>query len=73
MSVQQAIYSFLSNIFNFLLLIPYISCFGVLLLFSKAFRHELKRICYKIVGKYLMPLREEENNPHINIVGGLTQ
>ena len=35
---------------------------------SKAFRREIKRVAYKIVGQYLTPLREDENNVKINIV-----
>ena len=67
-SMQQVIYLFLSKLFTFLTIIPYGSCFLVFFIISKAFRREIKRVAYKIVGQYLTPLREDENNVKINIV-----
>jgi hypothetical protein len=59
--LERTIVNFLQNLVNFLFDIPYCSNFFVFLIVSKAFRHELKRIMYKIIGKDLAPIREEEN------------
>jgi len=69
---EQAIVKFLSNFFTFLYAIPFSTNFFVFMIVSKAFRHELKRTIYKIIGKKLITIREEENvgrdNVGMNIV-----
>mgnify|MGYP001034394059 FL=1 len=64
---QQTLYNFLSSIFTFLTLIPYVSNLGIFMIISKAFRHEVKRICYKMIGKTITSFSEDENNAQINI------
>jgi hypothetical protein len=59
--LDQAIHDFLSNLTTFIYNIYYCADFLIFLIVSKAFRHQLKRIIYKIIGKDLIPIREEEN------------
>jgi hypothetical protein len=65
--LEQAIGNFLDNFFTFLYNIQYCTSFYIFVAISKAFRHELKRMGYKICGKDLMPIREEQNIEH-NVV-----
>jgi hypothetical protein len=60
-ALEQAIRNFLSYIFTFLYNIPQCSSFLVYMIVSKSFRHEFKRTMYKIIGKEVTPIREEEN------------
>jgi hypothetical protein len=54
--LEDAIITFLHNIFFFIYFIFYCSSFFIFISVSKAFRYELKRLIYN-----LTPLREEEN------------
>ena len=68
---QQAINTFLNNFLTFVYNIPYCGSFFIFVSISKAFRHELKRSIFKIVGKQLAPMREEDNkqeNIDLNVV-----
>ncbi len=64
----QAIKDFFENLTHFFYHIPFCASFFIFLGLSKAFRHELKRMIYKIVGKDLVVLREEEEKRHENAV-----
>ena len=74
--LQQVINTFVNSLLTFLYDVSYSTNFFVFLIVSKAFRHELKRMFYKIVGQNLLPIREEENkqenrainNPELNVV-----
>ncbi len=57
----QAIDNFVLYFLTFLHDVPFCSSFFIFISVSKAFRTELKRTIYKIVGKDLMAVREEEN------------
>ncbi len=39
----------------------FLPIFFVFVIVSKTFQHELKRIIYKIIGRELNPIRQEEN------------
>jgi hypothetical protein len=67
-TLEQTIRTFLNSCFTFLYDISYSMSFFVFVIVSKSFRHELKRLIYKIIGKNLNPMREEEQNIHENIV-----
>jgi hypothetical protein len=54
--LEDAIITFLHNVFMFIYFIFYGSSFFIFISVSKAFRYELKRLIYN-----LTPLREEEN------------
>ena len=58
--LEQAIKDFFENLTNFFHHIPFCASFFIFIGLSKAFRHELKRMIYKIVGKDLIVLRDEE-------------
>ncbi|CAF1263670.1 unnamed protein product [Adineta steineri] len=74
--LEQAIRNFLYYFITFLYSTSYSVNIFVFMIVSKAFRHELKRTIYKIIGKDLIPIREEENrqenherdNVEINVV-----
>ncbi|CAF4142189.1 unnamed protein product [Adineta steineri] len=74
--LEQAIRNFLYTFMTFLYSTSYSVNVFVFIIVSKAFRHELKRTIYKIIGKDLVPIREEENrrenherdNVEINVV-----
>ncbi|CAF4368313.1 unnamed protein product [Adineta steineri] len=74
--LEQAIRNFLYYFITFLYSTSYSVNIFVFIIVSKAFRHELKRTIYKIIGKDLIPIREEENrqenherdNVEINVV-----
>ncbi|CAF2577895.1 unnamed protein product [Rotaria sp. Silwood2] len=59
--LQQAINDFLDNFFAFLYFMFYCVNFFIFVIISKVFRHELKRMIYKIFGKNLRAIREEDN------------
>ncbi len=59
--MEQAIINFLHNLFIFLYSVSYCVSFFIFISISRDFRQKLKRIIYKIFGKDLMALREEEN------------
>jgi hypothetical protein len=70
-ALQQAIDDFLNNFLTFIYNLSYCSSFFIFVGISKAFRQELKRLVFKIVGKQLVPIREEENrqeNIELNVV-----
>jgi hypothetical protein len=74
--LNQTIHNFFNNFLTFIYDIYYSTSFFIFVIVSKAFRHELKRIIYKIIGKELTPLREEDNrqgnierdNAELNVV-----
>ncbi|CAF1467430.1 unnamed protein product [Adineta steineri] len=74
--LEQAIRNFLYNFMSFIYSTSYSVNVFTFIIVSKAFRHELKRTIYKIIGKDLVPIREEENrqenherdNVEINVV-----
>jgi len=57
----QAIDNFVLYFFTFLHDVPFCASFLIFISVSKAFRTELKRTIYKIFGKDLITVREEEN------------
>ncbi|CAF1263727.1 unnamed protein product [Adineta steineri] len=59
--LEQAIRNFLYNSMTFIYSTSYSVNVFTFIIVSKAFRHELKRTIYKIIGKDLVPIREEEN------------
>ncbi len=68
---QQTIDTLLNNFFSLLFNISYCISFVIYVVISKAFRHEVKRMVYKMVGRDLRPVREEENrqeNVELNVV-----
>ncbi len=65
MPLEQAVYNFFRNLLTFLYNIPYCTNFFVFVIVSKSFRHELNREIYKIIGKDLAPMREEENRQEV--------
>jgi len=65
--LEQAINNFLNDFFTFLFNIQCCASFYIFVTISKAFRHELKRMGYKMFGKDLMPIREEEENRQNNV------
>ena len=67
-AVDQALVSFINRFIIMIYGIYYASSFFIFVIVSRAFRHELKRLICKMVGKEVNPIREEENRPE-NIVG----
>jgi hypothetical protein len=70
-ALEQAINNFLNTFFTFLYNISYCTSFFIFISISRAFRQQLKRMIYKIFGKDLVALREEENrqeNVELNVV-----
>ncbi|CAF4916902.1 unnamed protein product [Rotaria sp. Silwood1] len=69
--LEESIVYFLQSLFTFIYFTFYGSSFFIFFIVSKAFRHGLKRFIFKIIGKELMTLREEdnrqENNENLNI------
>ncbi|CAF1307041.1 unnamed protein product [Adineta steineri] len=65
--LEQAIRNFLYYFMTFLYSTSYSVNIFVFMIVSKAFRHELKRTIYKIIGKDLVPIREEENHERDNV------
>ncbi|CAF1255033.1 unnamed protein product [Adineta steineri] len=61
-SLHQAIDIFLNNFLSLLFNISYSISFFIYIIISKAFRHELKRMIYKIFGRDLIPIRDVELN-----------
>ncbi len=60
-SLEATISDFLHKILNFLQFIPFCGSFFIFMVVSKVFRNELKRMMYKMIGKNLTPIHEEEN------------
>ena len=60
-SLKQTIDDSLYKIFIFIFSTFFCSGFFVFISVSKAFRHEVKQLIFKMLGKDLIPLREEEN------------
>jgi hypothetical protein len=70
-SIEQVINNFLNYLFIFIYNSSYCVSFFIFIGISRSFRQELKRMIYKIVGKNLMRLPEEENrqeNIELNVV-----
>ena len=65
---DQALLSFSNRLAIVIGGMYYASSFFIFVIVSRAFRHELKRLIYNIVGKEVNPIREEENRPE-NVVG----
>ncbi|CAF0979734.1 unnamed protein product [Rotaria sp. Silwood1] len=69
--LEESIVYFLQSLFTFIYFTFYGSSFFIFFIVSKAFQHGLKRFIFKIIGKELMTLREEdnrqENNENLNI------
>jgi len=59
--LEQAINEFIENFLNFIFYIFHCVSFFIFLTVSKAFRREMKRAIYKMCGKDLIPIREEDN------------
>jgi hypothetical protein len=59
--LEQAINNFLENVFTFLYNISFCASFFIFISISRSFRQEFKRLVFKIFGKQLAPIREEEN------------
>jgi hypothetical protein len=72
---DKALIHFLNKFFASLYAIPFSTNFFVFVIVSKAFRHELKRTIYKIIGKELIPIREKDNvgrdNVELNVVSAI--
>jgi hypothetical protein len=64
--IQAAIINFFDNFRTFLYLTFYCSSFFIFVCVSRAFRQELKRIIWKVIGKNVIVFREEENKPEID-------
>ncbi|CAF4038692.1 unnamed protein product [Adineta steineri] len=65
--LEQAIRKFLYDSMTFIYSTSYSVNVFTFIIVSKAFRHELKRTIYKIIGKDLVPIREEENHERDNV------
>jgi len=59
--LQQAVDILLNNFLSLLFDISYCISFLIYVVISKAFRHEVKRMVYKMFGKDLIPVRGQEN------------
>jgi len=59
--LEQAIVNFITNFSTFIHHIPYCASFFIFISVSKAFRQEIKRMAYKMCGKNLMTVQEEEH------------
>jgi hypothetical protein len=69
--IEEVINNFLNYLFLFIYNISYCVSFFIFICVSRAFRQELKRMIYKMFGKDLMRLPEEENkqeNVELNAV-----
>jgi hypothetical protein len=66
--LEQAIVNLISNLSTFLHHIPFCASSFIFYGMSKAFRRELKRIIYRMVGKEIASLSEAENIDKNNIV-----
>ena len=66
--LEQGIINFLSKFFTFLYAIPFSANFFVFILVSKAFRYEVKRALYRMIGKQFHPIREEEQGGTCNVI-----
>jgi len=66
-TLEEAIGDFFGDFLTFFQQISYCVSFFIFIIVSKAFRNELKRRMYKMVGKNLNHVREEENNKRDNV------
>jgi hypothetical protein len=64
---QTAVNNFINNLLTFVYFTFYCTSFFIFVGVSKAFRQELKRSIWKILGKNLVALREEENKPELDV------
>ena len=60
---ELALLNFLSKLIAAFYYMYFCSSFFIFVTVSKAFRHELKRVFYKIIGIEFHPMREEEARP----------
>jgi hypothetical protein len=75
--LNQAIIGFIRDFCTFIHHVPFCVSFLIFINVSKAFRQEIKRMVWRICGKNLTPVQEEENkqqnNPReiaqLNVVG----
>jgi hypothetical protein len=70
-SMAATINNFLETFLTVFSFVPCCVNFFIFICMSKAFRNEIKRFIYKIIGKYLVILREEDNrrnNIQLNVV-----
>lgn len=58
----EALEGFLNNVGTFMHYIPYCTSFFIFIWISKAFRYEIKRRIYRICGKNIRTIRDEDNN-----------
>ena len=65
--LEQAIVDFLDKLFTFIFFIFYCSSFFIFVCVSKAFRQEVKQIIYRMVGKDVVVLRNEEEHQPKNL------
>jgi hypothetical protein len=63
--LELIISDFLKNLFTLLEFIPFCASFFIFIVVSKAFRSELKRMIYKMIGKKLISIRNKENRQGI--------
>ncbi|CAF3833530.1 unnamed protein product [Adineta steineri] len=66
-SRNEAISTFLNNLFSFIYNIPFCANFYIFVSFSKAFRQDVKQLVRKVFGKDTIAPREEEPNNGENI------
>ena len=71
----SSIENFVYTVFVFLNHVPYCASFFIYILVSKAFRNEVKRLIYKLFGKNLAVVREEENKQEnvVDVVNTIVQ
>ncbi|UJR32702.1 hypothetical protein I4U23_020161 [Adineta vaga] len=63
-SLERAINNFFGDCSHFLHHIPYSTSFFIFILVSKAYRHELKRMVFKLFRKNLPVMQTKENPQH---------
>ncbi|CAF0752206.1 unnamed protein product [Adineta ricciae] len=64
-SLRSTIESFVENFLLFLHHVPFCCSFVIFIIVSKAFRNEVKRMVYKILGKTIVIVREDENRAEV--------
>ena len=74
-SLGKAIEDFIYNVFVFLNHIPSCASFYIFIVVSKAFRNEVKRLIYKLCGKNVAVVREEDNKQEnvVDVVNAIVQ
>ncbi|CAF3833515.1 unnamed protein product [Adineta steineri] len=65
-SFEQAIQTFLTLLNTFIHSIPFCTSFFIFISISRAFRLELKRFLYRIYGKNLTTVRDEDNHQPVS-------